>query len=246
MTLDWLLPLMILAVAALYASVGHAGASGYIAVFALVGLNPALMKPSALALNILVAGVATFQFSRAGLVSWRLLLPMLVASVPAAYLGGSITLSASVFRMMVGAMLLWAAVQTWLAANRTTNEASLARSPSIPVLLAIGLSLGLVSGLTGVGGGIFLSPVLLLMRWAPTRHVSGTAAVFILANSIAALIAMLMQGQALPPSLPVWAGCALAGGWIGAHLGSRRLQAPIIRRLLAVVLLVAAVKMLGT
>ncbi len=236
--------LMIAVAAALYASVGHAGASGYIAAFALVGLSAASMRPAALALNVLVATIATVQFARVGAVSWRMLIPLLAASVPAAFVGGGITLSASAFRWAVGAMLLWAAVQTWLTAGRVAQADLQTQAPSVAMLLLVGGSLGLLSGLTGVGGGIFLSPLMLLMRWAPTRHVSGTAAVFILANSVAALGAMLLNGQTLPAALPLWAVGAVLGGWLGARLGSQKLHAPSIRRLLALVLLVAGLKML--
>ncbi len=241
-----LLPLLIFAAAALYASVGHAGASGYIAAFALMGMGAATMKPAALALNIVVAAVASYKFARADAVAWRLLAPMLLVSVPAAYVGGGITLSTQAFRLVVGAMLVWAALQTWLAARQSLRDDADVRVPPTYALLLVGGCIGLLSGLTGVGGGIFLSPVMLAMHWAATRRVSGTAAVFILANSIAGLAAMLLQGQSLPSAWPVWAASALIGGFIGAHLGSRKLHVPTIRKLLAAVLLIAGLKMLTT
>jgi len=240
-----ILSLLILAAAALYSSVGHAGASGYLAALALFGLAPATMKPTALCLNVLVAFIATFRFWRAGCFHWPLFWPFAVASIPLAFVGGAITLPTTIYKQIVGLTLLYAAVRLFLftrakaeAAAATTRDAPLA-----PSMLSGGL-IGLLSGLTGVGGGIFLSPLLLLLGWADTRRTAGVSAAFILVNSIAGLLGNLTNPQMLPPALPYFALAAVIGGLVGSEFGARRLASVTIRRLLAVVLVVAGVKMI--
>ncbi|HZG53080.1 MAG TPA: sulfite exporter TauE/SafE family protein [Pyrinomonadaceae bacterium] len=238
------LALLILAAAALYSSVGHAGASGYLAAMALFGLAPATMKPTALCLNILVASIATFRFWRAGCFHWPLFWPFAVASIPLAFIGGALTLPNAIYKQIVGATLLYAAVRLFLF-TRAQAEATAATRP-VPLVTAILLGglLGFLSGLTGVGGGIFLSPLLLLSGWADTRRTAGVSAAFILVNSIAGLSGNLTNLRALPPALPYFALAAIVGGVIGSEFGSRRLTSVAIRRLLAVVLAVAGVKMI--
>jgi hypothetical protein len=237
------LSLLILLAAALYSSVGHAGASGYLAAMALFGLAPATMKPTALCLNILVATIATFRFYRAGCFSWPLFWPFAVASVPLAFVGGAITLPTTVYKQIVGATLLYAAFRLFFF---TQAKADAGATRSVPVTAAIlsGALIGFLSGLTGVGGGIFLSPLLLLMGWADTRRTAGVSAAFILVNSIAGLLGNLSNVQMLPTALPYFALAAVLGGLIGSEFGSRRLASMTIRRLLALVLVVAGVKMI--
>lgn len=239
---DIVLALLIGMAALLYSSVGHAGASGYLAAMALLGVAPAVMKPAALALNVLVASIATVKFQRAGAFSWRIFWPLAITSIPCAWLGGSLDLPGHVFKPVVGAVLLFAAWQLFRTAAAPVVVA--VRAPARWQLMPIGAGLGLLSGLTGVGGGIFLSPILLLLGWAETRVVSGIAALFILVNSIAGLAGTLQTGATLPPALPLWAVAAAIGGWIGASYGSRKLAGPVIRRLLALVLVIAGGKML--
>lgn len=238
-----LLAALIVAAALLYSSVGHGGASGYLAAMALFGVAPAVMKPTALALNVLVSLIATVRFYRAGAFSWQLFLPLILASVPMAYLGGVLTLPAEYYRPLVGLVLLYAAWRFFVTAGNA--EYALAQ-PSRFVLLGSGAALGLLSGLTGVGGGIFLSPLLLYLRWAPLKTISGTSAAFILANSLAGLAGVMSQGASLPPALPLWAAAAVVGGLVGAEYGSRRLGNAMIQKLLAVVLVIAGLKMVLT
>jgi uncharacterized membrane protein YfcA len=228
--------------AALYASVGHGGASSYLAVMGLFNFVPAVMKPTALALNILVALVATWKFYRAGLFSWQLFWPFAVVSVPAAFLGGATSLPARGYKIVVGVVLLYAAGWMFRSAKRVSGVT--ARRPPIAAALAAGLAIGFLSGLTGVGGGIFLSPLLLYMGWAETRATSGVAAPFILVNSIAGLGGQLAVVHELPPEILYWGAAVLIGGWIGATYGSRHAPPPVLRRLLAVVLVVAGVKLI--
>ena len=229
----------IFSAAMLYSSVGHGGASAYLAVMALAGVTPEEMRPAALTLNILVAGIGSWRFLRAGLFDARLFWPVALASVPLAFLGGTITLSAVLYQPLVGLALLYAAWQFFsdpVPATRT------ARPHTLAVVLA-GAVIGLLSGLTGVGGGIFLSPLLILLAWAPVRETSGIAACFVLVNSIAALAGTLGTGTPLPEGLALWAVAAVCGGLLGTELGSRRLPPPMLRRLLGLVLAIAGAKM---
>jgi uncharacterized membrane protein YfcA len=238
-----LLAALILAVALLYSTVGHAGASGYLASMALFGIAPAVMKPTALTLNILVALVGTVQFQRAGFFSWRIFWPFAVASIPAAFVGGAITLPVVAYKLIVGVVLLYSAFRLFLTAPRA-DAVEIRRVP-IWLALVLGAAIGLLSGLTGVGGGIFLSPLLLLMRWAKTRETSGISATFILVNSIAGLLGHVSAVAQVPrQAILVWAPPALVGGWIGSELGTRRLPIAGIRRWLAVVLILAGVKLI--
>jgi uncharacterized membrane protein YfcA len=239
---DLLLALLILAAALLYSSVGHAGASGYLAAMALMGIAPAVMKPTALALNILVAAIAFARFYRVGAFSWQLFWPFAAASVPFAWLGGWLTLPTHLYKPLVGAILIYTAWYSFRSAGRA--DAALRESPSITLRLAVGGALGFLSGLTGVGGGIFLSPLLLVLGWAPIRVISGIAAAFILVNSVAGLLGVMKTSVAMPEALPWWAAAAIVGGLVSAEFGSRRLGNPTIKKLLALVLAIAGVKMI--
>ncbi len=227
----------------LYASVGHGGASAYLAVMAIAGMVPAEMRPIALQLNVLVSTIATVKFYRAGHFRWGLFWPFAVVSIPAAYLGGAITLPGTAYKLLVGLVLLYAGWQLWWSA-RAGEELRPARKVPVPLAMAIGAVLGVLSGLTGVGGGIFLSPILLLFGWAGTKQTSAVAAPFILVNSLAALAADFVRNPTPPPDYAWWLMAAvLVGGWAGAEYGSRRFANPLIRRVLAVVLAIAGGKM---
>jgi uncharacterized protein len=231
--------------AALYSSVGHGGASSYLAVMGLFSFSPAVMKPTALALNILVAAVATFKFYRAGLFKWNLFWPFAIASIPAAFIGGATLLPARSYRILVGIVLLYAAV--WMFQSSLKPQPAEPHAPPLWAAILSGLLIGFLSGLTGVGGGIFLSPLLLYMGWSEPRATSAVAAPFILVNSIAGLLGHLSSVAQLPANIPVWGAAALIGGWIGATYGSRRAPAAVLRQLLSLVLIVAGLKMvLGT
>lgn len=237
-----LLAALVLAAAVLYSSVGHAGASGYLAAMALFGVAPGITKPAALAMNILVASAGTWRFARAGLVPWPLLGPLALGSVPAAFLGGLITLPTRVHRVVLGAVLLVAAARLLWSFE---SERPPTRPPAAPWLLLIGAFIGLVAGLTGVGGGIFLSPLLLLAGWEQMRRTAGASVTFILANSVAGLLGFVTAGHAIPREAVLLAPVALLGGLYGSWLGARRLPPDALRRLLGLVLIVAGLKLLA-
>ncbi len=236
---DVALILCIFAAALLYSSVGHGGASGYLAAMAFFSVAPESMRPAALVLNILVATIGTFRFYRAGCFSWSLFWPFASVSVPCAFLGGALTLPSSLYKQVVGAVLLFAAYRLL---RKPLSESSRA----VPVWMALvcGGAIGLLSGLIGVGGGIFLSPLLILMGWADTKTTAGVSVAFILVNSIAGIIGLLSQGAQLPAQLPYWTAAVICGGLIGSELGSKRLASPTLRRLMALVLVIAAIKLL--
>jgi hypothetical protein len=226
-----------------YASVGHGGASAYLAAMALAGVAPPEMRPIALLLNVLVSSLATWKFYRAGHFRWRLFWPFAVVSIPLAYVGGAITLPGQAYKILVGVVLLYAAWQLWRS-GRAGEEMRELREPPLHWAMLIGAVMGLLAGLTGVGGGIFLSPLLLMLGWAGTKQTSAVAAPFILVNSLAGLAAvMVAKSAALPSYVWILAPAVIAGGWLGAEYGSRRFANPLIRRVLAVVLALAGVKM---
>ena len=227
-----------------YAAVGHGGASAYLAALALAGIAPAEMRPVALALNVLVSSLATWKFYRAGHFRWRLFWPFAAAAIPLAYVGGAITLPGQAYKVLVGVVLLYAAWQLWRSA-RAGYEMRDVRQPPLVAAMAIGGAMGLLAGLTGVGGGIFLSPLLLMLGWAGTKQTSAVAAPFIFVNSVAGLAALFVtQGPSLPSYVWALAPAVLIGGWLGAEYGSRRFANPVLRRVLAVVLALAGAKML--
>src|SRR5688500_13600877 len=229
--------------AILYSSVGHGGASGYLAAMALFGIAAPVTKPAALVMNIAVAAIGTFRFGARGLVPWRLLLPLCVGSVPAAAAGGYVSLPIAAHRILLGIVLLFAAGRLWMheeaRATRREPPAALAR-------VLIGALLGFVAGLTGVGGGIFLSPLLILSGWEDTRRTAGASAAFILVNSMSGLAGHLAAGRSIPSGVAILVVVAVVGGLIGAGLGATRLPTLVLRRLLAGVLVIAGFKLLLT
>jgi uncharacterized membrane protein YfcA len=227
--------------AVLYTSVGHAGASSYLALMALFGLPPAVMRPTALVLNILAAGLTSVRYVRAGLFRWRVLWPFLIGAAPFAFLGGSLQVPGEVYRPLVGAVLwISAARLLWPKEIRAVTDP---HDPPVVAGIAIGAGIGLLSGLTGTGGGIFLSPILLFLGWSNPKVASGVAAVFILCNSVAGLSGNFASVQDLPESLPLFAGSVLAGAVVGTTLGIR-FNAAVILKALGLVLLIAGFKLM--
>lgn len=228
-------------VALLYSSVGHGGASGYIAVLALFNISPEVFKPTVLVLNILVAAIAVYYFTRAGHFSWRLFWPFAVTSIPFSFIGGYLSLPHSIYITLVGIVLLSSACHLVFKSKQDVSPIS---QPNISIALIVGAVLGLLSGLTGVGGGIFLSPLLLLMKWARIREISAVAALFILVNSIAGLLGHVSSLHSVPDFAPLLAVAALVGGVIGSIFGSRHLPVNVVVKTLSIVLTIAGCKLL--
>jgi uncharacterized membrane protein YfcA len=241
-----LLAALFFGAAVLYSSVGHAGASAYLAAMGLLGVVPDVARPTALALNIVVASFVTFRFWRRGYISWRSLGPFVLGSIPLAFIGGSLPISGAIYKQLVGAVLIVAAIQLFRTARRAAQADTGHAEPRVPAVpaVAIGAGIGLLSGLTGTGGGIFLSPVLLLTGWAETRAASGIAAAFILANSLSGLAGNLARLASLPPALPLWIGVVVVGAFLGSELGTRRARTVQLREILSVVLVIAGLKLI--
>lgn len=245
--------------AAVYASVGHGGASAYLAILSLYGVSPAEMATSALVLNVLVAGIAALTYLRAGHLSWRLAWPFAVTSVPAAYLGGLLHVSPRAYAILLAMALAFAAFRLWLgpaeakaAAGRMASdgrahgEFSPTRTSSnpvrLPTALASGAAIGMLSGIVGVGGGIFLSPLMILAGWAGAKETAAVSAAFIVVNSIAGLAGRAARDALVLGDLAPLVAAAFAGGLAGAWVGARRLLPIHVRRVLAATLLFVAGK----
>ena len=241
---DYLLPLLLFGSAALYTSVGHAGASAYLASMALVGVAPEVMRPTALVLNIFVASFSAIRFWRAGLVDARLALWLLAGAAPLAFVGGAIKLPGEVYRPLVGVLLIVAAIRLLLPLEIATNRDPKRPHPALAALT--GAIIGLLSGLTGTGGGIFLSPILIFCGWAATRNASGIAITFILCNSVFGLLGNLALVQRLPSALPIYLAAAMAGALVGTALGVKRLPSGMILKALGAVLVIAGLKLIFT
>jgi uncharacterized protein len=239
----WLAGLILIA-AVLYSSVGHGGASGYLAAMALFGMTPAVMKPTALVLNIVVATITTVKFYRAGSFDRSLFWQFAIGSIPCAFLGGMVSIPTQIYKPIVGIILLYASAR--LGFTSIKSEPPKIKLPSTWLPITLGMAIGLLSGLTGVGGGIFLSPLLLLMGWATVKETAGVSAAFILVNSVAGLLGYLTKLPNLPSGLWLWTIAAAAGGWIGAEYGSNKIGSKSLQRLLALVLTIAGIKLILT
>lgn len=244
--MDLLLGALFFLVAVLYTTVGHAGASGYLAVMGLVGVAPEVMRPTALLLNIAVASFTTWRFRAARFFDLRSLLPFVAGSIPCAFIGGSIKLPSQVYQAVVGGVLLAsAALLVWRSYSPRFHGGE--RPVRVPVAasIAAGAAIGLLSGLTGTGGGIFLSPLILLAGWAGPRATAGISAPFIMVNSIAGLAGSTFAAHDIPESIFAYAACALAGAFVGTWLGIRKLAPRALIATLGVVMTLAGLKLIA-
>ncbi|MEQ1509106.1 MAG: sulfite exporter TauE/SafE family protein [Sphingopyxis sp.] len=231
--------------ALLYTAVGHAGASAYLAIMAFFSVAPDVMKPTALVLNILVASFASWRFIRADQFDKRLIVPLLAGSLPLAFFGGGLLLSGAIYRPLLALMLMLAAARL-LWPRPIHAQAQIMRPPSW-IAISAGAGIGLLSGLTGTGGGIFLSPIVIFKGWAEPCRASGIASVFILLNSVAGLAGNLSSVGRLPHELPYFMGAVALGAAMGTRLGtSKKLPSGRLLQLLGVVLLIAAAKLAFT
>jgi uncharacterized membrane protein YfcA len=229
-------------VAFLYSCVGHAGASGYIAVMTLFSMAPSSIKPAALILNVVVACIGTWQFWKAGHFSWSFFWPFAALAVPFAFLGGYLNLPTHVFKILVGVVLLLSAARFLI----DPKEGPISRAPSRPTSLGVGAGLGLLAGFTGTGGGIFLTPLIILMGWARTKTAAAVSALFILVNSASGLAGNLAATRSVPTCAWPFVASALICGAAGSYLGSNRFSPVLIKRLLAIVLTIAGAKLILT
>ncbi len=234
-----LLALAIAAAAALYSSVGHGGASAYIALMALVGLAPEEIRPAALVLNILVAGLGALRFLRAGRFDWHVFWPFAITAIPAAFVAGRIDVPEDVFRPLLAFALAAAALRYLVWPQIDAVKPSV--PPSKLVALPVGLALGALAGLTGIGGGVYLSPLLVFAGWSDPQRATGIAACFIVVNSIAGLAGRTSSLALLPDYLPWLAVAAIIGALIGTTWSLKGLGRKGVLRVLGVVLGLAAV-----
>lgn len=237
----WLLAAILL-MAVLYSSVGHGGASGYLAAMALWGLAPETMRPAALLMNIVVTCWLLYRFKPYKIMPHKLFWPLVLASTPMAFMGGMIMVEASAYRILVGILLMVAAVRMLLV----SKPADTVGQPRLPIILLLGAVLGFASGLTGIGGGVFLSPILLIFGWCSVRQSAAVAAGFILLNSVAGLSGYLLSDQSWPMGTGWLLVAAFIGCLVGAELASHRASSLTLQKLLAAVLGIAAVKMVLT
>lgn len=235
--------LLLFVVAFLYASVGHGGASGYLALMSLFAMEPAFMKPTALLLNLFVSLTAFIQYYRGGHFRWKLFLPFALVSIPMSYLGGSLHLDATVYKKMLGFFLLIPALRFLFVQDAKDTDL---KPSNLGLSLLIGAGLGFLSGLLGIGGGVLLSPILLLLCWSNQKQTAAVSALFIFVNSLSGLAGQLSKGIAFSPEMIVFVGIAFAGGLLGAWLGALKLKQQWLKYLLSIVLLVAAIKLLVT
>lgn len=237
-----LLVVLFFIAATLYSSVGHAGASAYIAAMILVGIAPEMMKPTAFVLNIFVGSLVTYRFTKHGHFNWKLFWPFACTSIPSAFLTSYASIPIDWFKVGLTIILILGAIRLALI---NENSKPLINLPfSIPLALFIGALIGGLSGLTGTGGGIFLSPIILFVGWANLPTTAGVSAAFILVNSISGLAGSIASTHFLPWAICIWVPVVVAGGYLGSHLGIKKLSPKIFLRLLAFVMLIAAFKLI--
>ena len=236
-----LLSLFIFLVAGLYASVGHGGASGYLALMTLLSMPIATIKPVALMLNIAVSLIAFIQFYRSGFFNKKLFIPLAIASVPAAYAGGLLSIDPHLYKQLLGGLLFISAVRLAIPLKK---EVLVVQHFNIVLVVMIGASIGFLSGMIGIGGGIILSPLLILVRYSDVKTTSGISALFIFVNSIAGLLGQMNQGIEFSSSMSVMIAVAIAGGLIGSYIGARQLNISMLKKVLAVVLFIASLKLI--
>ncbi len=241
MDYSWWFYILLLLVAFLYASVGHGGASGYLALMALAGAAPTSMRPTALILNLFVSATAFIQYYRGGHFRWALIWPFLIASVPLAFLGGGISIDAALYKKILGIILLYPVFRFLFIKDSSFKPRG---SPGLLLALGIGGSIGFLSGLIGIGGGILLSPIILLFKWADQKQTAAASALFIFVNSLSGLIAQFNKGVELHASMYILIIIAFAGGLLGSYIGSKKIGQSQLRYILVVVLTLAAFKLI--
>ena len=230
-------------VAFLYSSVGHGGASGYLAMMAIYGFAPEVMKPTALLLNLFVAGTSFIQFYRGKHFNWKIFLPLALASIPMAFLGGTLSIDSHIYKKILGVLLLFPVIRFLFMNDKGVVE----QKPSNTLLsIFIGAAIGLMSGMIGIGGGIILSPILILLHWTNQKQTAAISALFIFVNSVGGLAGQLSKGIQFSASMYIYVVVAFAGGLAGAYFGSLKFSQDWLKKILALVLLLASYKLLFT
>ena len=232
---------ILLIVAFMYSSIGHGGASGYLALMAIFGIETTLMKGSALILNLFVAGIAFYQYQKNGHFKWKLFWPFALASIPFAFLGGTISLDPNLYKKILGIFLIFAVLRIIGVFGKESEES---KELKLWVALLIGSFLGFFSGLIGIGGGIILSPLILLLHWANMKQTAAVSALFILVNSISGLIGLTFSGFEYYDKIYIWIAVAFSGGILGAYLGAKIFNNKILKYVLAIVLGTASIKLI--
>ncbi len=234
---------LLFVVAFLYAAVGHGGASGYLALMAIYGVAPEVMKPTALLLNLFVSLMAFLQFYRGRHFNWKIFLPLALASIPMAYLGGSLSLESGIYKKLLGLLLLFPVLRFFFFSQKEETEL---RSSHRYGSVLIGACIGFVSGLIGIGGGILLSPLLLLLKWTNQKQTAAISALFIFVNSLSGLVGQLNKGIQFSEEMISMVLVAFAAGCLGAWMGSLKFRQAVLKNILAVVLSLASFKLLFT
>ncbi len=235
--------ILLFIVAFLYSSVGHGGASGYLALMAIYAVSPDVMKPTALMLNLFVSLTSFIQFYRGKHFKWPIFLPLALASIPFAFLGGLISIEADFYKKILGLLLMIPVIRFLFFTNIRVEEI---RQNNIYLSIFIGAAIGFLSGLIGIGGGIILSPILLLLRWTDQKQTAAISALFIFVNSLSGLAGYMTKGIEFSQDMFTYVSIAFAGGLMGSYFGSLKFNQNILKNTLAIVLLVAGIKLLLT
>ena len=240
--MPWLFLLCLFFISFLYASVGHGGASGYLALMALFGMAPAVMKQSALIMNIFVSLIAFYEYHKAGHFKWKLFVPFAIASIPASFIGAFVTVDPVLYKKVLGLILIFPILRLLGVFGPGSQETK----PVNPYwAFFIGGAIGFLSGMIGIGGGIILSPVIILLKWGNMKETAAVSALFIFVNSTSGIIALLGKGMVIDHAVYIWVMVAVTGGFLGAYLGSKKFTNPVLNKILAVVLFIASIKLLG-
>lgn len=235
--------LLLFIVAFLYASVGHGGASGYLALMAIFNMSPAFMKPTALLLNLFVSLTAFIQYYRSGHFKWKLFLPLALSSIPFAFIGGLVSLDTQFYKKILGILLIIPVARFLFFKDQESNSKS---SQNLGLSIFIGAFIGLISGLIGIGGGIILSPILLILGWSNQKQTAAISALFIFVNSMSGLFGQMTKGIHFSPDMIAFVILAFLGGLLGAWLGAKKFNHAILKYTLSAVLLLASYKLLFT
>ncbi len=235
--------LLLFIVAALYASVGHGGASGYLALMAIFSMSPAVMKPTALLLNLFVSATSFIQFYRGGHFKWRIFWPFALASIPLSFAGGLLAIDGNIYKKVLGVLLLIPVVRFFFFKNVDPKNL---KPSQMGLSLFIGGAIGFLSGMIGIGGGIILSPVLLFLKWTDQKQTAAISALFIFVNSLAGLAGQLTKGIQFSADMYSYVAIAFAGGLLGAYFGALKFPQTALKNVLACVLALAAYKLLFT